>query len=98
MFKRASCEAELFESMSLQLEANATDYGFEKLAKAVDYLNVVGEILDEVGLEVEAEEIVVLLEKLAKKAPKKPVKKLVKKTEKSSDKSSKEDSSKKKSK
>ena len=75
MFKRENSESELFEAMSLQLQSNAAGEGFDKLAKAVDYLNVVGELLDDVGYSIEAEEIVVLLEKIAKKAPKKAPKK-----------------------
>ena len=71
MFKTASFEQELMQSMSEKLVENQTEnqYSYNKIAKAADYLNAAAEIFDDTGMHKEAEVITRLLEKMAQEAP-----------------------------
>ena len=66
MYKTASFEEELYQSMEKQLVANQVEdtHGMKKLAKAVDYLNAAASIFDQAGLVEEAEAIVDVLKTL----------------------------------
>jgi hypothetical protein len=67
MFKISSFEAELVESMEKHLVSNQVEniHGFNKLAKAVDYLHAAASIFEKAGMHVEAEEITEVLQSLA---------------------------------
>jgi transposase len=67
MFKTASFEQELMQSMSEKLVENQTEnqYSYNKIAKAADYLNAAAELFDDTGLHKQAEVITQLLESLA---------------------------------
>lgn len=67
MFKLESFAAELEKAMADNMVSNQVEnqYSFEKVEKAVDYLNVAAELLDDTGHSVEAEAITRVLEKLA---------------------------------
>ena len=65
MFKQASFEEEIYRSMQKQLVSNQVEsqYGFTRLAQAVDYLPAAAEIFDQAGMVEQAQEITeVLLE------------------------------------
>ena len=68
MYKTASFEEELYQSMEKQLVANQVEdtHGMKKLAKAVDYLNAAASIFDQAGFVEEAEAIVDVLNTLHK--------------------------------
>lgn len=67
MFKQGSFEDELYRSMEKSLVKNQTEnkHGFNKLAKAADFLNTAADIFDRAGMSKEAEEIVKILQSLA---------------------------------
>ena len=64
MYKIGSCTEELSLNMEKALLANQTEkkYSFNKLAKAVDYLNLAADIFEKAGLTKEAEAIVSILQ------------------------------------
>lgn len=67
MFKYGSFEQEIYSSMEKSLVANQVEakYGFNKLAKAADYLNAAAELFDNAGMHSQAAEITEVLQKLA---------------------------------
>ena len=67
MFKDNSSENEIYSSMEKTLVANQVEqnYGFNKLAKAADYLNAAAEIFEKAGMHSEASEVIVILKDLA---------------------------------
>jgi hypothetical protein len=67
MFKMASCEDEIFQSMEKNLIANQTEnvYGFNKLASAVDFLDKAAAIFEKAGMTEIAEDISKVLESLS---------------------------------
>jgi hypothetical protein len=69
MFKNKSVVDDLISSMEKNLVKNAVEdtFGFDKIAKAVDYLNSAADLFDDVGLSAEAETITRVLESLAEK-------------------------------
>lgn len=74
MFNKKDASAEIAESMESHLVTHAIEKQAEQLnkfAKALDYLNSVAEIFDELGLRREAEATTTLLEVVAKKKSKK---------------------------
>lgn len=66
MFKIGSLETEILENMEKSLTANQFEEsnGFNKLAKAADYLNNAASIFDQAGMIEEANDITDILEKL----------------------------------
>ena len=70
MFKRGGIENELMNSMEKQLvSAQIEDqYKFDKLAKAIDYLNAAANIFEENGLHKTAEEVTEILEDMSSKS------------------------------
>lgn len=69
MFKKiSSFENEICQSMEKSLVANQTEqlYGFDKIAKAADFLNDAASIFDQAGLYSEASDITDVLESLTK--------------------------------
>jgi len=64
MFKRGSIENELMDSMQKQLvSAQVEDqHKFDKLSKAIDYLNAAANIFEQNGLHKTAEEVTEILE------------------------------------
>ena len=69
MFKLGSFEKELMTSMETKLAENQIEnqYQFNKVAKAIDYLNKAADIFDQSGLKIEAEELTNILVSLSKK-------------------------------
>jgi len=67
MFKRGSIEIELMNSMEKQLvSAQIEDqYKFDRLAKAIDYLNAAANIFEENGLHKTAEEVTEIIGDMA---------------------------------
>jgi len=67
MFKRASAEDEIFQSMQKTLVANQVEksYGLNKLAKAADLLSTAAAIFDQAGMHEEADGITEVLQGLA---------------------------------
>ena len=67
MFKYGSFEDELYRSMEKKLVSNQVEdtHGFNKLAKAADYLNAAAELFDNAGMHQQAAEITEVLQKLA---------------------------------
>jgi hypothetical protein len=67
VFKNSSFEDEIYKSMEKQLVSNQVEetHGFNKLAKAADYLNSAAEIFEQVGMRKEASEITEVLHSLA---------------------------------
>lgn len=67
MFKIGSLENEIYSSMEKTLVANQVEqnYGFNKLAKAADYLNTAAKIFDNAGMHSEASEVMEILKELA---------------------------------
>lgn len=67
MFKSSSIEQELMQSMEKQLMIKRADDkgGFNKLAKAIDYLNAAAHIFDQVNFVEESEDITKILASLA---------------------------------
>lgn len=75
MFKINSFENELIDSMKNNLIANQVEdtHGFNKLAKAIDYLNHAADIFENAGMHTEAAEITEILTSFAgKKKSSKP--------------------------
>lgn len=66
MFKCGSIENELMQAMAKQLVENKIEsrHGFNKLTKAIDYLNAAADIFEKAGLNKEASEIVLVLKGL----------------------------------
>lgn len=66
MFKSASFENEIYQSMEKSLVANQTEskHGFKRLAQAADYLNAAAEIFDQAGMTEQSEEITEVLQGL----------------------------------
>jgi hypothetical protein len=65
MFKLGSIENELMRSMKQQLIVNQAEIQtarFNKLAKALDYLNAAAAIFDQAGMQDEAADITKVLE------------------------------------
>ena len=67
LFKEGSFVEEIMNDMQKNMVKRtvAEEYGLSKLAKAVDNLNSAAEILESAGLDIYAEEITNILEKLA---------------------------------
>lgn len=67
MFKISSFENELYNSMKDHLIANQVEetHGFNKLAKATDYLYTAAELFDEAGMKEEADSVSELLKELS---------------------------------
>ena len=68
MFKQGSFEDEIFRSMETTLVKSQVEekHGFNRIAKAVDLLNVAAAIFDQAGMHEEAADITQLLQELAK--------------------------------
>lgn len=68
MFRMGSFEDEIYRSMETSLAKNQTEntYGFQRLAKAVDFLNTAAEIFDQAGMSEESRQITEILRSLAK--------------------------------
>lgn len=67
MFKSDGFEDEIFRSMQKTLVSNQveTQHGFNKLAKAVDFLNAAAQIFENAGMHEEAAEVTGVLQSLA---------------------------------
>lgn len=67
MFKYGSFEEEIYRSMEKKLVAKQVEdtHGFNKLAKAADYLNAAAELFDNAGMYVQAAEVTEVLKKLS---------------------------------
>jgi len=70
LFKTASIENELATAMAERLQANRVEkkHSFERLASAVDHLQVAAEIFDDTGFHTEAEALTRILEALAERS------------------------------
>lgn len=68
MFKNASCDNELMESMGKNLIAKSVEetHKFSKIAQAIEYLGAAADIFDEANMSEEAAELTEILESLAK--------------------------------
>lgn len=68
MFKTASSESEIMQAMSKGLSATHVEqvHGFDKLAKAADYLSAAAEIFDDAGFPTVADDITAVLQGLVK--------------------------------
>lgn len=68
MFKNNSFEDEIYSSMEKSLVKAQTEeqYGFDKLAKAVNYLNSAAAIFEQAGMLTEADEVTEVLQSIAK--------------------------------
>lgn len=66
MFKTNNFADELFHSMEKSLVSNQmeTKYGFDKLAKAADYLNAAAEVFEKAGMYKQATEVTEVLQGL----------------------------------
>jgi uncharacterized protein YyaL (SSP411 family) len=73
MFKKASFEDEIYSSMEKQLVSNQLEdnHGFSKIAKAIDCLNAAAEIFEQAAMSEQAEEIIEVLQGLARQVPSK---------------------------
>lgn len=69
MFKCGSIENELMQSMEKQLFANQVEeqHKFNKLEKAIDYLNAAANIFEQAGFYKEAEEVTDVIKDMASK-------------------------------
>jgi soluble cytochrome b562 len=67
MFKQSSAEDEIYRAMETVLVKNQTEvrHGFDKLAKAADFLSTAAEIFDQAGMLQESEEILEILKNLS---------------------------------
>jgi hypothetical protein len=67
MFKQCSEEDEIYRAMETGLVKNQTEarHGFDKLAKAADFLSIAAEIFDQAGMFQESEEILEILKNLS---------------------------------
>lgn len=70
MFKIDSFEAELYESMSKNLLTKQAEekHNFNKIAKAVDYLNNAAELFEKAGMDEESYEVLSVLNSVAQAA------------------------------
>ncbi len=68
LFNMSNFEDEIYRSMETTLAKNQTEntYRFQKLAKAVDFLNTAAEIFDQAGMLEESRQITEILRSLAK--------------------------------
>jgi hypothetical protein len=68
MFKNGSFEDEIYRSMEKTLVAKQVEnkHGFDKLAKAADYLNAAAEVFENAGMHEQAAEITEVLQELSK--------------------------------
>ena len=68
MFKNSSFEEEIYRSMEKQLVAKQVEdtHGFNKLAKAADYLNAAAQVFENAGMHKQAAEITEVLQDLVK--------------------------------
>ena len=68
MFKISSFGDEISQSMEKKLVSNYVEanHGFEKLAKAADFLNAAAEVFEKAGMTKEADAITEVLQKLVK--------------------------------
>lgn len=68
MFKYASCDDELMQSMGKNLVSKDLEetYKFKKIAKAIEYLGAAADIFDNANMSEEAAELTEILESLAK--------------------------------
>lgn len=68
MFKNSSFTDEIYRSMENSLVKNQSEnkYGFNKLAKAIDFLNEAASIFELAGMHKEAVEVTNVLQSLAK--------------------------------
>lgn len=68
MFKINSFDDEIYSSMEKSLVKAQTEeqYGFNKLAKAVNYLNAAAAIFEQAGMLTEADEVIEVLQSIAK--------------------------------
>ncbi len=68
MFKSGTIADEIYRSMGQNLVSNQTEnnHGFDKLAKAIDYLNSAASIFEAAGMQEQADEIIEVLQELAK--------------------------------
>lgn len=67
MFKYGSVEDEIYRSMEKQLVAKQVEdkHGFNKLARAADYLNAAADLFEQAGMSREAKETTMVLYSLA---------------------------------
>lgn len=67
MFKLGNFEDEIYRSMEKSLVAAQTEqqHGFNKLAKAIDYLNAAASIFEQAGMQEESDEVSLVLQELA---------------------------------
>ncbi len=67
MFKYGSFEKEIYSSMEKRLVAKQveTKYGFNKLAKAADYLNAAAQVFEDAGMHEQSAEVTEVLQELA---------------------------------
>lgn len=67
MFKNSSFEDEIYRGMEKQLVSSQLEdkHGFNKLAKAADYLHAAADIFEQAGMIEHAEEITEVLQGLA---------------------------------
>lgn len=67
MFKQGSFEDEIYRSMETSLVKNQTEtkHGFNKLAKAADFLSTAATIFDQAGMHKESKEVTKVLQSLA---------------------------------
>ena len=75
MFKLGSFEEEIAKSMQEKLVSNQMEkkYSFDRITKAVDFLNEAASIFDDTGFNAEAEVLTRMIERLAQKQPVKKV-------------------------
>jgi hypothetical protein len=68
MFKSGSIESELMQEMEKKLLANDRESmsGFNKIAKAIDYLDAAAHIFENAGLSLESKDIMNVLKTLQK--------------------------------
>ena len=69
MFKIGSFEEEIYKSMEKNLVSNQLEakYGFDKLAKAADYLNAAAETFTKAGMNKEANEVLEVIKSMTEK-------------------------------
>jgi hypothetical protein len=69
MFKSGSIADELMHSMEKQLVVNQVEeqHKFNKLARAIDYLNAAANIFDKAGLNQESEDVINVIEDMSSK-------------------------------
>lgn len=67
MFKVSSFEDEIYRSMKQKLASSQLEnkYSFDKLSRAADCLNAAAELFERAGMKKEADDVLILLRKLA---------------------------------